>query len=120
VVDIGNRVITKTLGPPVTGMVVCIYDVKFLCLHNPPMYTEYMKKYPNLNKLFGVLLDVPIRKLGLEKFSGPMKHMTYLSQPIETFLYYPEEELELFHDYINIESEEEKQYDDFDGFPGQI
>ena len=117
-IDVGKRIITKALGPPITGMVVCIYDVKYLCLNNPPLYAEYLKKYPGVQKLYGVLLDNPIRRISIDKFNGPMKHMLYLSQPVENFVYYPEEELEPFHDYI-IEKQEEV-YEDYDGFPGEV
>lgn len=121
-VDVGNRVITKNLGPPVTGMVVCIYDPKFLCLNNTQLYNEYLKKYPGLKRLVGVLLDSPIRKFDMNKFNGPMKHMMYLSQPVEHFVYYPENELELFHDYVVEDTAENtpEEYQDFDGFPGKF
>lgn len=120
--DVGNRVITKSLGPPVTGMVVCIYDPKFLCVNNAALYNAHIKKYPGLKRLFGVLLDSPIRKLSMDEFNGPMKHVMYLSQPGENFAYYAENELELFHDYIEEDTAENTQekYQDFDSFPGQL
>ena len=117
--NVGDKVISKKMGPPATGTVVVIYDASYFFMNNPGGLKAYKKEYPEMKRVCGVILDHPIRPFTKESFHGANKTMQYLCQPASTFLHYPEDDLEVFDHFVE-EPEQTEEYQDFDSFPGQF
>jgi len=116
----GDRVISKKIGPPVTGTIMAIYDAKFLNFNRFGVdFQLYKKEYPTFKRICGVALDQPIRPFSKDSFTGPNKDMEYLLQPAQTFMYYPEDDLEVFDKYVE-DPKQKNEYEDYDSFPDQF
>lgn len=126
--NIGTRVMPKSLGVPVIGTVVSIINLEFYFstldkndnflsqMMGPTGYQQYRQlklKYPECENLITVLYDQPIRQSPLSHFKGSNKafaKVSFLTQPAINYGIYPDTDLEVvsnetFQKALEIEAE---------------
>lgn len=98
--DVGDRVISKKIGPITTGTIVSKTLVDYFAVisrYHPEELAELKDKHPNSTSVYTVLFDQPVRLYTSDKpYTNEFERMAYLSQPAQTQGIYAEDELELF------------------------